>query len=106
MDTVGAKAVVSYSASGATGLYISRERPDCHIIVLTSNMNVARTLSFVWGVYPVIVTGITNFQEMVENSQDILFDLGLLKKGDYMVVTGSDNIGVEGSTDCLRVVSV
>ena len=106
VDTISAKAIVSFSASGKTGLYISRERPYSHIVVLTSNIHAARALSFVWGIYPIIVKGITDFDDMVRNSKDILLDLGLFKNNEHIVVTGSENIGVEGSTDTLRIIEI
>ena len=48
-ETVNAKAIVAFTASGKTALRISRERPDLLLIVMTPDNNVRRMLSLVWG---------------------------------------------------------
>src|SRR5262249_55481403 len=47
--TVDAKAVVSYTTSGATALRAARERPDVPVLVLTSKTETARRLALLWG---------------------------------------------------------
>ena len=47
--TIGAKAVVAYTASGATALRVARERPEAPIICLTPHLATARRMAVVWG---------------------------------------------------------
>src|SRR6202042_1985455 len=52
--TISAKAVVAFTASGATALRVARERPEAPIIGLTPNLVTARRMAVVWGVHAVV----------------------------------------------------
>ena len=52
-----AAAIVSLTESGFTSRLISKHRPDCPIIAITSSALVARKLSMNWGVIPVLYDG-------------------------------------------------
>lgn len=48
-ETIGAKAIVAYTHSGATALRIARQRPTSPILALTPFEMVARRLMLAWG---------------------------------------------------------
>ena len=52
--TIGAVAILSFTASGQTSLRISRERPPVSIVGITPHVSSARHQCLAWGVYPVI----------------------------------------------------
>ena len=55
--TIGAKAIVAFTASGATALRVARERPEAPIIGLTPHLATARRMAVVWGVHAVVAAG-------------------------------------------------
>ena len=52
-ETLDLKAIVAWTASGATGLRIARERPTVPVLALTPHHHAARRLCIAWG-HPVI----------------------------------------------------
>ena len=52
--TMHARAIVTWTKSGSTGLRAARERPEAPIIALTPNVETARRLSLAWGLHCVL----------------------------------------------------
>ncbi|MBP0587701.1 pyruvate kinase, partial [Mycobacterium tuberculosis] len=50
-ETLNLSAIVTYTASGTTGLRAARERPLLPIIALSPVVETARKLSLVWGLH-------------------------------------------------------
>jgi pyruvate kinase len=95
-------ATVTYTASGATCLRASRERPSAPILALTPRKDVARRLALVWGVHPV------PFEEdrMVADGVVAAQQHGLADVGDDVVVVAGFPSGRPGRTNLLHVVRV
>ena len=55
VHTIGARAIVAFTASGSTALRVARERPDSPVIGLTPLLDTARRMAVVWGVHAVVV---------------------------------------------------
>tara|TARA_R110002020_G_scaffold57596_4_gene158409 strand:+ start:1068 stop:2126 length:1059 start_codon:yes stop_codon:yes gene_type:complete len=53
-ETIDPGAIVAWTASGATGLHIARERPHTPLIALTPNVGAARHLALVSGVHSIV----------------------------------------------------
>jgi pyruvate kinase len=53
-ETLKLSAIVTYTASGTTGLRAARERPQVPIIALSPFLETARRLSLVWGTHCVV----------------------------------------------------
>jgi pyruvate kinase len=101
--TVGAAAIVSYTSSGATALRAARERPDVPILVLTSNLQIARRLALLWGAHCVHTGDVSNFADMVQKAIAFARDEGLAKEGENIVITAGVPFGTPGSTNILRI---
>ena len=56
-ETLKLSAIVTYTASGTTGLRAARERPQVPIIALSPILDTARRLSLVWGMHCVVIAG-------------------------------------------------
>ena len=56
-ETLKLAAIVTYTASGTTGLRAARERPQVPIIALSPVLDTARRLSMVWGTHCVVSPG-------------------------------------------------
>src|SRR5262245_40340748 len=85
--TIGAAAIVSYTTSGATALRAARERPECAVLVLTSNLHTARRLALLWGAHCVHTSDVKNFGDMVQKAARIAHHEELAEPGQRVVVT-------------------
>lgn len=104
--TIGAKAIVAFTSSGATASRIARKRPDVPIIAVTPDERVMRQLVLTWGAHPVAGEIIDSYQDMAEQASRHATEQGYAKKGDRLVVVAGVPFGVAGSTNNLRVLEI
>ncbi len=101
--TIGAKAIMSYTTSGATALRAARERPDAPILALTSSLPTARRLAIAWGLHCVHARDVSNFTDMVHRATRTAHREGFADAGDRVVITAGVPFGTPGATNVLRV---
>ena len=106
VKTVSAKAIFTYTRSGATAKRAARERPTVPIIGLSPDRITARQLALIWGVHTIHALEPKSFSGMIENACELAKKEGIVKKGDYVVVTAGAPIGVSGSTNNLRIAKI
>ena len=106
VKTVLAKAIFTYTRSGATAKRAARERPTVPIIGLSPDRITARQLALIWGVHTIHALEPKSFSGMIENACDLAKKEGIVKRGDYVVVTAGAPIGVSGSTNNLRIANI
>ncbi|MDE2008225.1 MAG: pyruvate kinase, partial [Rhodospirillales bacterium] len=104
--TIGAAAVVAFTASGATALRVARERPESPVIGLTPHMVTARRLAVVWGVHAVVSPDAHSLAEAVTRAIRIAQAEGFAAQGQEIVIAAGVPFGHSGSTNVLRVASV
>ena len=102
-DTIGAAAIVTYTASGFTTLRAARARPEVPIMSLTADVRTARRLALCWGVHPVLTREIAGFQEMVNRASRLALREGLASEGQRLVITAGVPFGTPGNTNVLRI---
>ncbi|WP_121440557.1 pyruvate kinase [Salisediminibacterium halotolerans] len=98
-----ASAIVTATQSGHTARMISKYRPECPIVAITTDEHVNRTLSLVWGVYPQIGSAVESTDEMLRISVDEAKKSGLVSNGDLVVITAGVPIGESGTTNLMKV---
>ncbi|MGE5396998.1 MAG: pyruvate kinase alpha/beta domain-containing protein, partial [Chitinophagales bacterium] len=96
-------AIISATQSGSTARMVSKYRPCSRIIAATPTEKVARKLSLVWGVEPVLVKRTTGTDDMIEESVEAALGAGMIKEGDMVVITAGVPSGVSGTTNMLKV---
>ncbi len=101
--TIGAQAIVAFTASGATAQRVAREKPDCPIIGLTTSTTTARRLAAVWGVHAVLTAEVNTMTTAVANAVKIARLEGFAKRGEQVVVVAGVPFGQAGTTNALRV---
>jgi pyruvate kinase len=104
--TIGAAAIVAFTASGATALRIARERPESAIIGFTPHLVTARRLAVVWGVHAVISPDAHSLNEAVGRAVRIAQAEGFAEQGQEIVVAAGVPFGHSGTTNVLRVATV
>ena len=106
VKTVLAKAIFTYTRSGATAKRAARERPTVPIIGLSPERITARQLALIWGVHTIHAVEPKSFSGMIDNACELAKKEGIVKKGDYVVITAGAPIGVSGSTNNLRIAKI
>ena len=106
VKTVEAKAIFTYTRSGATAKRAARERPAVPIIGLSPDRLTARQLALIWGVHSIHALEPKSFSGMIDNACYLAKIEKIVKKGDYVVITAGAPIGVSGSTNNLRIAKI
>lgn len=104
-DHIKAAAVICLTESGFTSRMISKYRPECPILAITTNPEVVRRLSLNWGVLALHYQGEKNDDAKIDFAIQKARTLGYVQEGDIVVVTAG-RIQKTGGTDLIRVVPV
>lgn len=102
-QSVDAKAIVTFTTSGATALRAARERPAAPILTLTPKITIARRLAIVWGLHTVKTKDVDSFEEMIGKSKRMALRNQLVTAGDRIVVTAGVPFGTPGATNVLHI---
>ena len=98
-----AKAVLGYTLTGTTVQRISRERPPCHIVGLTPNMETASRLALSWGVVPIVTDDPADFDDMMGRISALAKEKLGLKSGDTVMISAGVPFGRPGTTNTLNI---
>ncbi|NOZ31645.1 MAG: pyruvate kinase [Alphaproteobacteria bacterium] len=105
-ETLDLAAIVTYTASGSTGLRASRERPAMPIIALSPKLSTVRRLSLAWGLHCVQTVEAGNLEAMVDRACQIAHEEGMAEYGDRIAITAGVPLGTPGATNMLRIAFV
>lgn len=105
-ETLKLRAIITYTASGTTGLRAARERPQTPIIALSPIVNTARRLSLLWGTHCVVSPDATDLDDMVNRACRIALEEGFGEPGDRVIITAGVPLRTPGSTNMLRIAYV
>lgn len=98
-----ATAILTPTATGHTAQVVSKFRPKAPIIAFTTSDQVARQLSLVWGVMPIVTRPADSEKDVFINAISISSEKGFVKEGDLVVITAGAPVGVGGMTNMLRI---
>ncbi len=99
-------AIVTLTQSGATTLAVARHRPQTPLIAAVPSPEVARRLSLVWGVRPVVIPFTDKTSDLLDVVVSGLCEAGLVRPGDRLAITAGLATRVQGGTDLLHVRTV
>ena len=102
-ETLRLQAIVTYTASGTTGLRAARERPQVPIVALSPVLQTARRLSLLWGTHCVVSHDAADLDDMVDRACHIAFAEGFAAVGDRVIITAGVPLRTPGSTNMLRI---
>jgi pyruvate kinase len=101
-----AAAIISLTESGFTSRLVSKYRPDCPIMAITSSERVARKLSMNWGVIPVLYEGEPNDDARIDFAIDQIRQMMNADSGDILIVTAGHLQHGSGGTDLVRIITL
>ncbi len=102
---LNAAAIICLTERGFTSRLISKYRPECTILAITSSSVVARKLSMNWGVIPLLYTGAPSDEARIEFAISRASELGYVSEQDIVIVTAGQHQRA-GGTDMIRVIKV
>jgi len=100
---LNAAAIMTLSKTGSTARNVSKFRPQTPILAITPHVEVARQLSLVWGVKPLLVLDLPSADQTFQAAVTVAREKNLLADGDLVVTTAGTLQGVAGSTDLIKV---
>jgi len=103
---LNASAIVTATTSGYTARMISRYRPGAPIAAVTPDKGVQRRLALVWGVIPLPVARIMDTDQMISTAVEAAENNGIIKGGDLVVITAGVPVGVQGTTNLMKIHTV
>lgn len=102
-ERVSAKAIVTMSFSGYTGLKISSYRPKANTFVFTANKAILNTLSLIWGVRGFYYNKFESTDDTISDIKKKLKRENLVKSGDLIINLTSMPISEKGQSNMLKL---
>lgn len=100
---LGARVIITATMTGSTAIRVSKYRPKQSIIAVTPFEDVARKLSIVWGVYPILTEKKESADDIINISVEQALYSGLVRKGDLVVIAAGVPVGFTGTTNMIKV---
>ncbi|HFD33127.1 MAG TPA: pyruvate kinase [Gammaproteobacteria bacterium] len=102
------KAVAALTESGSTTRWMSRISSGTPIYALTPHQKTCRRVSVYRGVYPICLEQppLTDPKEANRVAIEHLLESGEVEKGDLVIVTKGDLIGINGGTNMLKIIKI
>jgi len=104
---LGAACIVPITDTGFVARMVARSRPTCPILAVTNNPVVCRQLNLSWGCIPVLSDKpFVGDSEVFGVAEEMALKLGLAKNGDIVVAMAGVPVGLAGTTNTIRVLTV
>ncbi len=101
--SAGVVALAVGTTSGASARLLARYRPPVPIYAFTSSEAVARQLSIIHGVNPIISPVMESTDKMLHEMEVRLAESGRVKPGDNIVFVAGQPVGLRGSTNMMKL---
>ena len=102
-NEIKASAVCTLTHSGYTGWQISSWRPNCLVLVFTSNKQILSQLNLLWGVKCIYYNKFQSTDKTVEDVNTLAIKNRYVRKGDVVVNLASMPIKDKGQVNTLRI---
>ncbi len=102
-NDIDAKAICTLTNSGYTAFQISAWRPQSHVLVFTSNLNIINQLNLLWGVKAFFYNNLSSTDETIDEINKIALEMGYVEKEDMLVNLTAMPLKTKGMVNTLRV---
>jgi len=100
---VGASHLIAFTETGTSARLIARWRNPTRLLAFTPNGRVRSQLSLTWGVETFLVPHVSHTDDMVEQVDKALLDIGRATVGERVVIVAGVPPGIPGTTNGMRV---
>ncbi|MEH3085061.1 MAG: pyruvate kinase [Xylophilus ampelinus] len=100
---LGARAIVALTDSGATALWMSRQRIHVPIYALTPRIATQRRMALYRNVRPLLSDESADRETALLHAEAHLAQRGIVQPGDVYVITCGEPMGSPGGTNMLRI---
>ena len=87
-NRLNCKAIIAPTVSGYTARKMSRFKPKCPVIAISTNPETLRSLSIYFGVCPIYIENLKSLDDIVEQAKKIAMNNVDIKNGDKIIITG------------------
>ena len=105
-NDIGAALILSLTESGTTARLVAKYRPTPPVVAITQNKETARQLVVSRNVFPVVVGSVIGGDAVIKRAIEDQKQKGVVKSGEYVVVTSGHLEGVAGQTNSIVVIRV
>lgn len=91
------------TSTGTTARLLARYRPPVPVYAFTSDENVARQLSVIYGVDSILSPSFSSTDQMLMEMELKLVNSGRVQPGDNIVFVAGQPVGLRGSTNMLKL---
>lgn len=103
---IKASAIIAITTSGYTAEMMAKYKPHEPIIAATADMKSYHQQALTRGVYPVLTKVSSNWNDLVDEAVRGAERMGLVKKGDCIVLSAGMPLQVRGTTNLIRVTTI
>jgi pyruvate kinase len=103
---LGVKAIAALTESGSTALWMSRNNIDIPILALTPNLATQRKLSLYRNVVALELKQSRDREVQFAAVEALLIERGIVARGDTVVLTWGEPMGVVGGTNALKIMKI
>ena len=100
---LGAKAIVALTDSGATALWMSRQRIHIPIYALTPKVATQRRMAMYRNVRPLLMDTSVDRDTALKEAEGHLKSRGIVQQGDMYAITCGEPMGAPGGTNMLKI---
>jgi pyruvate kinase len=98
-----AKAIVVFTATGRTALYISKTRPSIPVVAAAFSRDVMRKTVLFRSVIPICIENREDVEDVYRTVAGEIVRMGLAESGDLVIYIGGRSLGIPGSTNMIRL---
>ncbi|MBJ8340767.1 pyruvate kinase [Antrihabitans sp. YC3-6] len=102
-ERLDAAAIVAFTQSGDTVRRLARLHTDLPLLAFTPRADVQRQLSLTWGTETFLVDPVESTDDMVEQVDRALLELGRFERGDTVVIVAGSPPNTVGSTNLVHI---
>ena len=100
---VGAQAIVVFTRSGRSALYVSKYRPPASILAFSTSDTTRRRMALFWGVVPRLMGELDTIDDMIHEVDGALVRLGLAQRGDTILLLSGAPMQASQPTNMMLV---
>ena len=102
-DCLNAKVIVCLSLTGSIAASIAKWRPKTPIMTISPRVDVIQRLGLIWGVYGMVNPLFYNTDILLQDLPNLLKSLGIVKSGDFIVITAGIPLASMSPTNMLKI---